>query len=105
VVLVAVNGALLIFYPIPNTIHGHFQQILQNKLVGLMNLDLVMLVSEALLVAVYIALYTALRQASRWMASLGVGIALSGIFLYFAVNPTFSFLYLSDQYAAASTAQ
>jgi hypothetical protein len=104
VVLVLVNGIFLMFNPIPDTVLGHFQQIEQNKVVGLVNLDLAMLISEALLVAVYIALYTAMRRASRALASVGIGVALSGVLLYFAVNPTFSFLYLSDQYATASTA-
>lgn len=104
VALVGINGALLLFYPIPDSVVGHFRQIEQNKLVGLVNLDLVMMVSEGLLVLVYAALYAALGHASRSLASLGIGLALSGILLYFAVNPTLSFLYLSDQYAGASTA-
>lgn len=104
VVLVAVNAVVLFLYPIPDTVLGHFRQIYENKLVGLVNLDLVMLISEGLAVVVYLALYTALRQGSRWLASIGIGLGMSGVFLYFAVNPTFSFLYLSDQYATASTA-
>lgn len=104
VALVLVNGVLLLLYPIPDTVLGHFQQLEENRLVGLVNLDLVMLISEALAVVVYLALYAALRRASRWLASVGVALALAGIFLYFAINPTFSFLYLSDQYAVASTA-
>ena len=104
VALVVVNGVLLLFYPIPDTVLGHFRQLQENKLVGLVDLDLVLLVSEGLAVVVYVALYAALRQTSRWLASVGVGLAISGIFLYFAINPTFSFLYLSDQYAVASTA-
>lgn len=104
VALVLVNGGVLMFNPIPDTVLGHFQQIEQNKLVGLVNLDLVMLVSEGLGVVVFIALFTALRHGSRLLASVGLGMTLGGVFLYFAVNPTFSFLYLSDQYAAATTA-
>lgn len=104
VVIVLVNGVVLMFNPIPSTVLGHFQQIEQNKLVGLVNLDLVMLVSQLLAVPIFVALYAALRRASYWLAGLGLGVALAGAFLYLAVNPTFSFLYLSDQYAAAATA-
>src|SRR5215472_9086025 len=102
--LVIANGVVLIFYPIPSTVLGHFQQIQDNNLIGLINLDLVMLVSEMLLVAVYIALYAALKRVSPVAATLGLGTALGGILIYIAVNPTLSFLYLSDQYAAASSA-
>jgi hypothetical protein len=103
IVLVFANGALLIFCPIPSTVLGHLQQIQGNKLIGLMNLDLVMLASELLLVAVYVALYAALKRASQLAVTLATGIGLGGVLLYVAVNPTLSFLYLSDQYAAAST--
>lgn len=104
IVLVLVNGAVLIFNPIPSTVLGHFQQIQGNALIGMINLDLVMLVSELLLVAVFIALYAALRRANPLAAALGAGVALGGILLYVAINPAFSFLFLSDQYANASTA-
>jgi Domain of unknown function (DUF4386) len=101
---VVANGVLLIIYPIPSTVLGHFQQIEDNKLIGLVNLDLVMLASEVILVAVYVALYAALKRASHVAVTLATGIALGGVLLYVAVNPTLSFLYLSDQYAAASSA-
>lgn len=104
IVLVAANGVLLIFYPIPSTVLGHFQQIQDNRLVGLANLDLVMLASEVLAAAVYLALYAALRRASHVAVTLATGIALGGILLYVAINPDLSFLYLSDQYSAASSA-
>jgi len=35
--------------------------------------------------------------------TIALGLGLGGIALYFAVNPTLSMLYLSDQYAAATT--
>ena len=104
VALVLLNGVVLMFNPIPDTVLGHFKQIDQNKFVGLVNMDLVMLISEALGVAIFIALFTALRRASWLLSCLGLGITIGGVSLYFAVNPTFSFLYLSDQYAAPSTA-
>lgn len=104
IVLVVANGVLLIFYPIPGTVLGHFQQIQDNKLVGLANLDLAMLASEVLAAAVYVALYAALRRASQVAVTLATGVALGGIVLYVAVNPDLSFLYLSDQYAEASSA-
>ena len=103
VALVILNGIVLLFYPIPDTVLGHFRQIEQNKLVGLVNLDLVMLISEGLAVMVYLGLFAALRKVSHWLARVAVGFGLGGIFLYFAINPTFSFLYLSDQYASAAT--
>jgi hypothetical protein len=40
---------------------------------------------------------------SRVAVPVATGMGLGAVLLYLAVNPTFSFLYLSDQYAAAST--
>ena len=104
IALVLANGAVLISNPIPSTVAGHFRQIQDNALIGLVNLDLVMLVSELLAAAVFVALYTALRRMNPLTATLALGLSLSGILLYVSINPALSFLFLSDQYAGASSA-
>jgi hypothetical protein len=103
VALVLINAPVLMLNPIPTTVLGHFQQIQRNKIVGLIDLDLMFLISQLLFAAVYVALFGALHKVRRLAATLATGIGLSSILLYIAVNPTFSFLYLSDQYAAATT--
>lgn len=103
VALVVISAPLLILYPYPTTVLGHLTQIHDNKLIGLVNADLLMLVSELLGVVVFVALFVALRRASRALMTAALGLSLSGIVLYVAVNPTFSLLYASDQYSAATT--
>lgn len=103
VALVFINAPVLMLNPIPTTVLGHFEQIHANTIVGLINLDLMMLLSEILLASVYVALFLALRRASRLAVTIATGIGLGSSLLYLAVNPTLSFLYLSDQYAAAAT--
>jgi hypothetical protein len=103
VAIVLIQVPILIAYPIPTTIFGHFAQLHDTKLIGLIDLDLLFLVGQLLAVLVFVALFAALRQVNRLGMTVALGLALGGILLYLAVNPTFSLLYLSDQYAAATT--
>ena len=103
VALVLIQAPLLILYPIPATVLGHFTQLRDNRPLGLINLDLIFLVSQILSSLVFVALFASLRRAREWLMTVALGLALTGIVLYVAVSPTFSLLYLSDQYAAATT--
>jgi hypothetical protein len=82
---------------------GLFQQFQGNKLLGLVDLDLTLMLAETLSVFIFLGLYVALRRASPSLMTIALGLGLGGIALYFVVNPTFSMLYLSDQYWAATT--
>lgn len=90
--------------PLPTTTIGWFTLLQNNKLLGLLDLDLLYLADQALLVPIFLALYVALRRANKTYMILATTLALIGIAVYFATNPAFSMLYLSDQYAAATTA-
>jgi len=101
--IIAVQAPIFILYPQPTTVMGHFTQFQSNKLLGLLDLDLMLIVGEAFSVLILLALYAALRRASPSLMTIALTLGLGGIVLFFAVNPTFSMLYLSDQYAAATT--
>lgn len=104
VALVVIQAPILILNPIPTTIAGHFAQLQSNKLIGLIDLDLVFLVSEVLSLFVLLGIYAALRRSRPVLTATALALAIGSLMLYLAVNPTFSLLYLSDQYAAATTA-
>lgn len=103
VALVVLQAPILILNPIPTTIAAHFAQLQSNKLIGLIDLDLVFLVSEVLSLFVLVGIYAALRRSRPVLTATALGLAIGSLMLYLAVNPTFSLLYLSDQYAAATT--
>jgi Domain of unknown function (DUF4386) len=103
VVIAVLQAPIFILYPQPTTVMGHFTQFQSNKFLGLLDLDLMLMLGEAVSVLVLLGLYVALRRVSPSAMTVAVGLGLAGIALYFAVNPTFSMLYLSDQYAAATT--
>jgi hypothetical protein len=103
IAIIVIQAPIFILYPQPTTVMGHFMQFQSNKLLGLLDLDLMLILGEAFSVLILLALYAALRRASPSLMTIALTLGLGGIALYFAVNPTFSMLYLSDQYAAATT--
>jgi hypothetical protein len=106
VALIIIQAPVFVFWPQPTTVLGHFQQFQKNALLGLVDLDLLLFVGVVLSVLVVLGLYFALRRASPEWTVLALICGLGGAAFFLAVNPTFSMLYLSNQYAtAASDAQ
>lgn len=103
VALIFIQAPVFFLWPQPTTVLGHFEQFRANVLLGLVDLDLLLIVGVTLSVLVVLALYFALRRVSPGWAILALTSGLAGAALFLAVNPTFSFLFLSDQYAAASS--
>jgi len=103
VAIALIQAPIFILYPQPTTVIGHFTQFQSNKLLGLVDLDLMLILGNAASALVFLALYAALRRASPSLMTIALTLGLGGIALYFAVQPTLSMLYLSDQYTAATT--
>lgn len=103
VVFIVIEIPILIVWPPPGTVIGYFTLFQNNRLLGLLNLDLLFMLSNALLVLLYLALYAALRRASPSFMTIALTLGLVGIAAYFASNTAFSMLSLSNQYAAATT--
>jgi len=103
IIIIVIQAPILILYPQPTTVIGHFTQFQDNMLLGLLDLDLMLILAEVFSILILLALYAALRQASPSLMAVALIFGLFGTALFLAVNPTFSMLYLSDQYAAATT--
>jgi hypothetical protein len=103
VVFVAVAVVVFVGWPIPTTVDGWFARYHQNALVGLLDLDLMLVASYLALIPIYLALYDALRQLSPALMALALASSLIGAALMLAVNPAFAMLNLSSRYAAATT--
>jgi hypothetical protein len=103
IALIIIQAPVFVFWPQPTTVLGHFQQFQNNALLGLVDLDLLLLVGVVLSVLVVLGLYFALRRASSEWTVLALICGLGGAAFFLAVNPTFSMLYLSSQYAAAAS--
>ena len=102
-VFLPIQIAVIILYPMPETVMGWFALFQQHRLAALLDLDLLLVVDQVLAAVMFTALYAALRRTSpSWMA-IATASALISVVLFIAANPAFAMLSLSDQYAAAAT--
>ena len=102
-VFIPIQIIVFIMWPPPSTVIGYFTVFQNNRLLGLLDLDLLLIVQNALGVVVILALYIALKRTGESIMAVAVLLGLVGAAAYFAANPAFSMLFLSDQYAAATT--
>jgi hypothetical protein len=102
-VLIPVQVLVYIIWPPPNTVANWFELLQTNPIVGLIDLDLLLVVDNVLLVPIYLALYLALRRSSESIMAIATVLGLLGIAMMIASNPAFAMLVLSHRYAAAAT--
>ena len=109
VALVIVQIIFFVVWPPPgfgsdvSTVMGYFTLLQNNRLLGLLHLDLLLMVDYVLLVLMFIALYIVLRRVSQSFMTIAIVLVFVGIAAYFPSNTAFSMLSLSDQYATATT--
>ena len=102
-VLIPIQIIVFIFWPPPSTVLGWFTLFEHSQLLGLLDMDLLLLVDQVLLSMVFLALYFALQQSNPSFVTIALVLGLLGVPAYFASAVAFEMLYLSNQYAAATT--
>jgi hypothetical protein len=80
-----------------------FRLLREDRIVGLLRLDLPTMFAMPVYYVLFLALYAALRSDDRPLAALGTVLALAGLTLFLAAPSALSMASLSDKYAAAST--
>jgi hypothetical protein len=103
VVFIPIAVAVYATSPPPSTVQDWFALFQSNKLVGLLDLDLLMLAGYILYVPTLLALYVALRRTSESFMAIGLALGLIAAAVYLTSNPSFSMLLLSEQYAGATS--
>jgi hypothetical protein len=105
VVLAFIPIQMVIFFvwPPPSTVLGWFTLFQDNALVGLLDMDLLLIIDYALMGILFLALWTTLRRASQSFMSIALTSELVGVTTYFASAVAFEMLSLSNLYAAAAT--
>ena len=101
--IMVIQIIVFIARPPPNTVLGYFTLFHKNGILGLLSLDLLYIVDNALVIPLYLALYAALRKDSPSFMAIALAFGLVGIATYFASNTAFEMLALSSQFAAATT--
>ena len=106
VAFILVQVTVLVVWPPPafeGSARPWFELFQDNRLLGLLSLDLLYLVDTALLIVMYLALYIALRRTSESAMLIGIVLGLVGAAAYYASNTAFEMLFLSNRYAGAAT--
>jgi len=87
----------------PSSAQAWFTLFQNNRVAGILQLFFTDLVGVALMAPIILALYATLRQTNAAFSALATALAFIGIALVFATNTNYSLIYLSNQYAAATT--
>lgn len=80
-----------------------FATLQDNRLAGLMSLELQMLIVQPIICLAALALYAALKRVNESYALIALVLELLGVLLMFTARPVAELVYLSDQYAAATS--
>ncbi|HEX2471771.1 MAG TPA: hypothetical protein VHJ59_03370 [Nitrososphaera sp.] len=102
-VLIPVQMVVFFLWPPPNTVIGWFTLFQDNALVGLLDMDLLLIVDYLLLVGVFSALWASLRRANESLMAIALILQLVATATYLASTVAFEMLTLSNQYATANT--
>ncbi len=103
VAFIPLQAVVYIAWPPPTTAVDYFALFQRNTLLGLLDLDLLLLVEMVMLVPLSLAFYVALRQTSKSWTAIALALGLLGTASYLASNTVFNMLFLSSRYAAATT--
>ena len=86
----------------PETAHEGFAILQENRLAGLLRLDVLTIFILPLYYLLLLGLYIALRRHNPVLVSIAVLLGWAGVTLVLATPSAFSFLALSDKFAAAN---
>ncbi len=93
-VLTLIQSFIFITNPPPSTVIDYFTLFQKSQILGLLDLDLLLIVINILLILIYLALYVALVRISKSYMTIALAIGLVGIILFFASREaTFGMLF------------
>ena len=96
---------VFIAWPPPETVESFFKLFRENWLLGLLSLDLLYILNNAVIIPIYLALYVTLKREAESAMLIALVVGLVGIGAYFASSVAFEMLSLSQAAAAANDAQ
>jgi hypothetical protein len=103
-VIIPIQIVVFLVSPPPQTVPEYFILFQHSRLLGLLDLDLLLIIDNLLSIPIYLALYIALRRKNSPFVLIGTFLGLLSITLYLVSREaTFSMSSLSDQYVLATT--
>lgn len=106
VVLLVFPAQMSVFalaWPPPETAQEHFDLLDENRLVGLLSLDLLLMLDWIVLLALWAGLFAALRPVAPRAMLVAIALVVVSTLAYFASNTAFDMVTLGSQHAAAGT--
>lgn len=104
VALTFVQVWIYVQWPPPDNAQAFFALFTKNPVLGLLSLDLLYLVNNAVVLLIYLAVFIALRHGHPTAVTIGLLFGSLGMAAYMASNVSFEMLTLSNAYAAADSA-
>jgi hypothetical protein len=101
--IIPLQLVVFIVSPPPSTVLGWFALFQRSRLLGLLSFEFLFVVYGVLSIPMALALYIALRRTSQSFTAIYLALSLVGVGALFAARPAFDMIYLSNQYAAATT--
>lgn len=102
-IFIPLQVIIFIAWPPPTTALGYFTVFQSQPLIGLLNLDLLLIIDQVLGLAILAAFYISLRRTNATWTIIALALGLVATAAYFASNTAVNMLTLSHQYAAATT--
>jgi hypothetical protein len=87
----------------PETIEQYFAMIAENKLKGLLRLDLLTVLIMPLYYLIFYGLFVALKKTNHGLSAISAIMTVIGVTLFIAMPSVLSYIHLSDRFAAAVT--
>lgn len=103
VLIIPVQISLFFIWPPPETVDGFFSLFQSHPLLGLISLDLLYLVNNAVLILFYLGLYAVLSKGNASLMLIALVTGLVGIASYYSSSIAFEMLSLSQQYYNADS--
>lgn len=101
VALTFVQVWIYVQWPPPETVEGFYALLAERPLLGLLSLDLLYIVNNAIVLLVYLAVFTVLRRIYPTPVTIGLLLGAVGMAAYMASNTSFEMLSLANAYATA----
>lgn len=100
--LVPLQIFFFIKFPPPEGIAEIYGVFEKSVLIGLINMDILYLITNIVMLAVYLGLYFLLRPHNPRLALLAMALTFTGVAAFIPSNPAFSMLELAGKYSACA---
>ena len=103
VALISIQMIVFFLWPPPTTVIGWFTLFQQKPLIGLIDMDLLLVVDYVLMLIVILSLWSVLRRINESFMAIALLLQIVSVATYFSSTVAFEMLSLSNQYTVAIT--